>query len=336
MRALVELSGESLPLARAEAAAAAESLGGSAPVGGPPELPEGLIELDLPDHGSVVRLAERLALAHRCLVPLGGEGALDRRLEEEGRSGRSAAVRPLRRPSVGGADPRVASAGAAYKRGGGRIDLERPERRFWILDGAEPRLYEEAAPVDRRAVAARRMPAFPFRRPVSLPPRLARAAVNLARIRPGDSVLDPFLGTGALLGEAGLLGARVWGIDRDPEMVRGALKNLAHLGLSAEEFVEGDAARNDFSRAPPAFDALVTDVPYGRSSGSGGEPADRVVARVIPFWASRVRSGGRVVIVSAGLGDVLGPPWRVAVRVPVRVHRSLTREFTVYERPAPS
>ncbi|MGB7125169.1 MAG: DNA methyltransferase, partial [Thermoplasmata archaeon] len=225
-------------------------------------------------------------------------------------------------------------AGRAYKAGGGRIDLDAPERRFWLVAGSDggDRLFEEVARIDRQSASARRMPTLPFQRPVSLPPRLARAAANLARARPGDRVLDPFVGTGALLAEAALLGARVYGIDRDAEMVRGALRNLAHLGVVAEELVVGEAASAAFAADDVPWDAILTDPPYGRASSTGGESTSAVLERVLSRWSDGVRPGGRLVVVVPGPVADPGPGWRTVVSIPIRVHRSLTREFRVYER----
>jgi tRNA (guanine10-N2)-dimethyltransferase len=329
----VELSGEAPDLARAEATAAAEALGGRGPPRDP-ATPPGVVAVELPGEELGARLASRLGLARRCLV-LRAEGeAIRAFLDSAGRSGRSAAIRRLGRPSSGGDDPSVRAAGRAYRDGGGRIDLDAPERRFWLSDGARggDRCFEEVAAVDRTAVSARRMPRLPFQRPVSLAPRLARAAANLARIRPGDRVVDPFLGTGALLAEAGLLGARLFGSDRDAEMVRGAIRNLAHLGLAAEALAVGDSGSVDLGPEGVPFDAVLTDPPYGRASSTGGEGGRGVVSRVLPRWASRVRPGGRIVLIVAEPVDPPGDDWRLARAVPVRVHRSLTREFRVYER----
>ena len=331
----VELSGESPALAAAEAIAAAEALDGRTLLPGRGgRIPDGLLGVELPAASEVLQYAGRLALAHRCVTPVDPERDPLLALAEAGRDGRSAAVRRIGRPRSGSTDPAVLEAGRAFKEGGGRISLESPDRRFWLAattDGDDI-LLEEIASVDRRAASQRRMPALPFQRPVSLPPRLARAAANLARVRAGDAVLDPFLGTGALLAEAGLLGGRLYGIDRDPAMVRGALRNFAHFGLHAESLLEGDAGAAEFEDPALRFRSIVTDPPYGRSSGSGGEEARRVVERIVPRWAERVGPGGRVVVVVPGGYDPLGPPWAETLRVAVRVHRSLTREFRVYER----
>jgi tRNA (guanine10-N2)-dimethyltransferase len=332
-RVVVELSGESPELAQAEVVATTETLGGRAVAGPVPGSPLALVEV--PD-GSVQALAERLALARRCLVEV-EEGSLATVAAwRPDAAGTSAAFRRIGRPSSGGDDPAIRAAATAWKAAGGTIDLDRPTRRFWLAtqEPSTTRLLEELAAVDRRAVATRRISALPFHRPVGLAPRLARAAANLAHLGSGDRVLDPFLGTGALLAEAALLGAHVYGIDREPTMVQGALRNFAHLGVTAHELVVGDAGDVEFPGSAGPFEALLTDPPYGRASSTGGEASAELLARVLPRWAARVRPSGRVVVVVPGGPDPLPEPWRREVSVPVRVHRSLTREFRVYRRPA--
>ncbi len=326
----VEPSGEARELAVLELEGALAALGGR-PTG---RSVAGLREVEVPDEGSLVRLAGRLALARRTLVPLDAVGGLERSVRDAGASKASAAFRRVGAPGRE-ADPRLRALGAAYVAGGGTIDLARPAVRYWLAEpgaGAEL-LFREVAAVDRAAYSGRAMPRLPFRRPVSLAPRLARAAVNLAAVRPGETVLDPFLGTGALLAEAALLGSRVYGLDVDPAMVRGALRNLEHLGVRAEALAQGDARSVELPGAPETFDALVTDPPYGRSSASVGAAPGRLVEETLARWVRRLRPDGAVVVVSPGGPAPLAPPWAEVGRAAVRVHRSLTREFRVYRRP---
>jgi tRNA (guanine10-N2)-dimethyltransferase len=337
LAAWVELSGENLALAHAELAGAAVAVGGrfAETVDRRSLGPEfGLVEV--PDEPALTGLAGRLALARRVLraFPETTRSELEARFRAEGAHGRSAAFRPLagrRRPMV---SPTVLHLASAYGSGGGTIDLDQPERRFWFLvsepDGVQA--FEEVGVVDRAGVASRRMPRLPYQRPVSLAPRLGRVAANLASVRPGDPVVDPFVGTGALLLEAGLLGARVCGVDRSPEMVRGALRNLGRFGIEPERLTVGDAGDAFSPAGPDGWASILTDPPYGRASGSAGEPPEDLVRRVLPVWAERVRPGGRVVVVVPGGPDPLDAPWVRTVSVPDRVHRSLTREFRVYQR----
>jgi len=336
-RYLVELSEENLPLAEAELAAAAEALGGGTSPPAPGD-PADCRAVELPDRASAVALAARLALSRRVLrgwPEQSPDGVLARLAADASPNG-SASFRPWGHPGGGAGDPWLADLVRAWRGAGGRIDLEAPERRFYYERGPADAGWfaEEVAAVDRRSFDARRMPKLPFQRPVSLAPRLARVAANLARIRPGDRVVDPFVGTGALLVEAALLGARVAGVDHDPRMVKGAIRNLAYFGLEAEELVVADAAEalDRLGREP--FDAVLTDPPYGRASGSRGELPTELVARVLPLYAARSRPGGRLVVVLPGGADPVGPPFVRVLSVGDRVHRSLTREFRVYERPA--
>ncbi len=329
---IVETSGEHPALARREVEGAVAALDGSvadvSPVQGP-----GIVPVEVPDRERLVQIAARLALARRVAVPVDGGAAPAMAARREGATGRRAVFRRWGAPS-GTADRDVVELGRAYVQGGGTIDLETPEVRYWLVAPEPSRvlLLREVAEVDRGAYARRAMPRLPFRRPVSLPPRLGRAAMNLAAVRPGDRVLDPFLGTGALLAEAGLLGARLYGIDADPTMVRGSLRNLAHLGVRAELVAEGDARTVEPEGFPATFDAIVTDPPYGRASASVGAGPSTLVPEVLSRWVACLRPDAAVVVLAPGGPPSLGRTWTEELRIPARVHRSLTREFRRYRR----
>lgn len=336
MRFWVELSGENLELARAEASATVRSLAGKV-VGPGSDLPTGpFVAVEFPDPSSAVGLARRVALAHRVFAPWPESGVEDllRRLEAEARARpEPASIEWLGRPPIDSVGLRHAFA-CAHLGGGGSIRPPVATRRYYLVgsEGNSLRLAELVARVDRAEYGRRRMPALPFQRPVSLPPRRARAAANLGGIGPGARVADPFVGTGALLLEAGLLGARLFGSDRESGMIRGTLRNLDAFGLHADGLTVEDASGAVQALPWPEVDVLLTDPPYGRASSTGGEGSADLVGRVMPSWAPRMAPGGRIVLIGPPGPDPLGPPWVRTVSVPDRVHRSLTREFRVYER----
>lgn len=326
----VELSGEAPVLARAELAGAVEALGGARGSSGFELLP--LVPVELPDARSPVELATRLALARRVLV--GRDDGEEPWARDGLRPGTTGAFRTLGHPSrAPGESPRLRRAVAAFKGAGGRLDLAHPDRRYWIvLEGDRERLLEEVATIDRASYQRRRMPQLPYQRPIALDPRLARAAMNLARVRRGETVVDPFLGTGALLAEAGLLGARTYGIDRSEEMVKGALRNLSFLGVPPEAVAVDDGGAVPAGFPSTSVDAVVTDPPYGRSSSPGVESPDTVRRRVLAMYAERMSIGARAVVIAPVGSPPLDPPWHRTEAISVRVHRSLTREFSCYRR----
>ncbi|TFF91248.1 methyltransferase domain-containing protein [Candidatus Thorarchaeota archaeon] len=85
---------------------------------------------------------------------------------------------------------------------------------------------------------------------ISTSPKLCRTLLTLAAAKPGDTVLDPFCGTGTLLMEAALLGMRCVGIDLDANAVQGTISNLKWLGRELEEHLDfrilhGDARESE-------------------------------------------------------------------------------------------
>ncbi|MCI4345497.1 MAG: methyltransferase domain-containing protein [Thermoplasmata archaeon] len=330
MRLLCELSGENLPLADAEFDALLSTRGHRIQAEDGTPLP--YIRVGEVRHSELAReLGRRMGLLRQLLLrasfPL--EAAID---PISGREP-TACFRWLGPPPVD-VEERLRRLVEQHRSGGGRVQLARADREFRVwLEGERLAVAERIAVVDREGFAARRMPQLPFQRPVSLPPKRARALANLGRVEPGMVVVDPFVGTGALLLEAALLGARVVGVDRSPEMVRGAARNFSHLGQSAEELLAEDAGTAARRFAPRSIGALVTDPPYGRAAGTGGEAPEPLLERVLSAWESRLAPNARIAIaVPRERADPIGAPWERRSAIPDYVHRSLVREFRVYAR----
>ncbi|MCI4324195.1 MAG: RsmD family RNA methyltransferase [Thermoplasmata archaeon] len=338
MKVWVELSGENLPLAVAELEGILGALGlpRSEPVGSMP----GWRTVETEETSAAPAIAGRLALGHRVLRSLSSlddpvRVALALRAAPSEERGSTARFDWLSvRPAEG--DRIRDHLARAYQDAGGEIRLRHPDRQFLLLaQGPKVAVLRLVADIDRAAVSARRMPRMPFQRPVSLPPRLARAAVNLSRARAGELVVDPFVGTGAMLLEAAILGARVAGVDRDARMIQGALRNFAAFDQTPVSLAVEDGEAGAARFADHSVDAIVTDPPYGRASSTRGEPPESLARRVLTAWSRTVRPEGRIVIVRpADQPDPLPPPWHCTMSFPHRVHRSLTREFRVYVRGA--
>ena len=207
------------------------------------------------------------------------------------------------------------------------VDLEDPDHELRVLFaegvGAVGWLTAESV----RDFGQRRPTDRPFFQPGSMDPLVARALVNIAGARPGATVLDPMCGTGGILIEAGLVGARVLGVDSQSKMVAGTSENLA-------AFLDGEwgVARGDARSLPVAenvVDSVVFDAPYGRQSKIEGD-LDGLVSAAL---AEARRIAPRAVVVAdrswAELARAAG--WTVEATFERRVHRSLVRYVLVLE-----
>lgn len=208
------------------------------------------------------------------------------------------------------------------------VDLDDPDHELRALFAGDTCLlgWLEAEP--ERTFSTRAPGDRPFFQPGSMDPALARALVNMAGTRPGATVLDPMCGTGGILIEAGLVGARVLGVDAQQKMVTGARRNLTALLDGEWAVVRGDAA--SLPVADDAVDAVVFDTPYGRQSKIEGE----LHSLVADALEEAHRVAPRCVVVGdrpwAQLAHQAG--WQSEAAFEQRVHRSLTRYIVVLRR----
>jgi len=179
-----------------------------------------------------------------------------------------------------------------------------------------------------------RMPANrPFLHPSTMPPKLARCMVNLARAPSGCLVLDPFCGAGSILLEAGAVGYRVVGSDVNDVMVEGCSRNLKYFRIPFDGLIVGDARKLPFN----AIDCIVSDPPYGRASSTYGYSPLVLVSDFLFEAMAVLPRGGYLSLALPGDWD-----WKaVAVDLGyvfvdhhfVREHKSLTREILIIKTP---
>ena len=188
------------------------------------------------------------------------------------------------------------------------------------------------AEVDTSQYQQRRVHHRPFFSPISLHPKLARGLVNLAGVRKGDTVLDPFCGTGGILLEAGLLGAYVIGNDVEKKMIEGCKKTLEFYKIDNAEFLCYDIG--NIPSQVSKVDAVVTDFPYGRATTTKGEQRSALYDRAFETITKVLKKNGKAVV---GLSEKqlisLGETYLTCREVhEFRVHRSMTRYFVVYQK----
>jgi putative methyltransferase (TIGR01177 family) len=208
-------------------------------------------------------------------------------LETYPRSG-SVAVRPMKHE---GKMAGVSSRDLARKIGGilslqgYSIDLEAPTHRLgMVLDASAGVIacgWMVGSGDDSEGITSRRATDRPFFKPVSLDPRLARLAVNVASgPREKGATLDLMTGTGGFVLEAALSGRETYGVDLDPLMIEGAQQNLDWaMPASKAQLLLGDATRLPHVLPLDAHHRIcgfVLDPPYGRNSQGSLDHAELI------------------------------------------------------------
>ena len=333
MRFIVELSAEHPTLPRAELDALAAMAGGSVVE---QDLSVALVEA--PDAAAPF-LVQRPGLAHwvsahwwsspatpRAIIPPFGRVALKgERFAIRGRRVEAShAELPLQ-------DTIVAAGGLLAV--SGKVDLKDPELEIRLVVANDVHVGAQLGAVDRKLLETRHARHRPHFAPVTLHPRYARALVNLARVRAGDRVADPFCGTGGLLMEAGLVGARAHGSDLDPRMVEGTRENLREFGIEGASLGTRDVGElPDFVGGRGTLDAVVSDPPYGRSSTTNREEMGSLYDRFVDAAWEALRPGGRLAFITAS-PELLARADRRFSREQAhdqKVHRSMTRHWGVF------
>ncbi len=150
----------------------------------------------------------------------------------------------------------------------GSPDLSNPATLLVVI--AQPDRWLLAEQVSSTARGWRGHEQRPFQYSSALPPRIARAMVNLVAA-PGDRIIDPCCGVGTVLVEASSMGIEPYGWEINPKLAEHATANLCHHQQGAW-IVVGDG-RNARGR----WGGAVLDLPYGQQC----ERVDSVCAGLV-------------------------------------------------------
>ncbi len=159
---------------------------------------------------------------------------------------------------------------------------------------------------------------------ISLSSRLARLLVNIAGVSKGQVLLDPFCGSGTILGEALLKGADCIGIDRNHGSVERTKDNLAWFLSQSQRggqrvpkysVITGDATNLRRSLGDQMVDAIVSEpILMPRLSAPPTiEKARRLIKHASMIYSEALyemsgvlRRGGRMVLVTPSLRTIDG------------------------------
>ncbi len=206
---------------------------------------------------------------------------------------------------------------------------------------------------------------------IALAPRLARLLVHLGHVPAKGLLLDPFCGSGTILGEAILEEINCIGVDRNPDSIRNAERNLAWIAsnsgsrkMGSFEPIVGDATDLSHMLKDRRVDAIVTEpILLPNLTSTPGLKAARSMIRNASvtysdfLYSARgiLKKGGRLVVVvpsirtsegkdvAVGLEDVESAGFREfqpfkdsMIRYPTKITTGSTRWIRrmvyIYER----
>jgi tRNA (guanine10-N2)-dimethyltransferase len=329
---LFELSGEHDTLPRAEVMAVLDSLGYSTDIF---EDDPGALVVDV-KKANIKLLKERLALSHNIDLYIASfntdeiadvlkpieieEGSFAVRAKRVQRFHEEIDLKDLERKVADGI------------LGDNEVNLNSPVNEVRVIVSNRAHIGVLKARIPRNTFEERKVQNRPYFSPISLHPRLARALVNLSRVSRGQTLLDPFCGTGGILMEASLVGARSMGSDIGSEMVEGCKENLAKFKMVDVEVFRSDVGK--IGEIVSGVDAIATDPPYGKSATTNREAIKSLYERAYQAFADVLKKGGylSIVLPDSELIEMGKAYFNLRECHPHRVHRSLTRNFCVFKK----
>jgi tRNA (guanine10-N2)-dimethyltransferase len=214
-----------------------------------------------------------------------------------------------------------------------KVSLKTPDTTFvGILTEDKFIFGVKLAEIQAKPFVERRPRKKPFFHPSAMQAKLARCMINLARPKAGETILDPFCGTGTMLIEAKLIGCQALGLDIQRRMAKGTIRNMAHFKVKPEGIIIADAKDPPLTRV----DCVVTDPPYGISSTTLKRTTKQIIEEVLTAVYELLSNGRRVCMAAPKKLDIAQTGTRLGYKHLeshfVYVHRSLTREIVVFEK----
>ena len=150
--------------------------------------------------------------------------------------------------------------------------------------------------------------------------KLTRAMINLVGLKKGETVCDPFCGTGTTLIEAESMGIHGIGLDFDEKMVEITKKNLKENGYKSK-VIHSDF--QEIKNMANEFDGIVTDFPYGKNTKTSEKP-EEIIKRFVTIVPKRKKMA---IMYKKEMGDKL--KLKGLKKYQIYRHKSLTRTILI-------
>ena len=150
--------------------------------------------------------------------------------------------------------------------------------------------------------------------------KLTRVMINLIGLKKGETLCDPFCGTGTTLLESESMGINSIGIDFDEKMCEMSKENLK-LNNYKSKILKSDF--EELIKISNDFNGIVTDLPYGKSSKISENPEN-----VLKRFVSIIPKGKKIAIMYK---KELDPTMKLKglKKYQIYRHKSLTRTILI-------
>ncbi len=145
-----------------------------------------------------------------------------------------------------------------------KVELEDPDITVYLIFTDKENFFGFSKQMKKK-VKARKI----INHPHELDWKLTRLMINLIGLKEGETVCDPFCGTGTTLLEAESMNIKAIGLDFDDKMCEISKKNLKANKYNSQVF---KADFQELVKISEQFDGIVTDMPYGRASKTSDNP----------------------------------------------------------------
>ncbi len=149
-----------------------------------------------------------------------------------------------------------------------KVDLENPDIIIYLIFTNQENFFGFSRPT-----TPSKRPKKVKKHPHELDWKLARVMINLIGLKEGETVCDPFCGTGTTLLEAESMGIKAIGVDFDKKMYKISKENLEVNGYNSK-MIRADFS--EFTKMQDKFDGIVTDLPYGIASKTSQDPKELI------------------------------------------------------------
>lgn len=209
-----------------------------------------------------------------------------------------------------------------------KVDLVNPDFELTVIMGKERYIIISIPSAMQQGWSIRRPRLRPFFHPSAIFPKLSRALVNLSRVREGDTLLDPFSGTGSIAIEASIVGLNVIASDISKRMVKGALENMRYMKQEWLGLFLADSCYIPLR----TIDTIVTDLPYGRASSTFGREVTQIVQSFLEEACRLLKSGARLVVMHPNTIALNHYSFNIEEEHEIYVHKNLTRRISILRR----